>query len=385
MITVIGVADLAGAPVIKDADVVVASPRLLGATDTGGARVVELGGDLASALAAIDPAEEVVVLASGDPGFFGIVRALAERFGRASIRVLPAPSSVSAAFARLAMPWDDAVVVSAHGRPLAEAAALVARAPKAAVLTSPDAPPAVLGAALVDLGAVHAHAAVCSRLGTDEESVVTTDLDGLARGSFDPLSVVVLWSGTGVGDKSLAFGLPEHHYAHRQSMVTKPPVRAAVIGLLALPGPGSTPPVLWDLGTGSGSVAIECASLAPWMSVVAVDRDQEAVDLARSNARDHGVAVRVVLGEAPAALTDLPDPDRVFVGGGGIEVLQAAHARLSPGGVTVATYAALDRAAAAATVLGHLTQITASPGRRLPDGGWRLEGANPVFIAWGTR
>src|SRR5581483_928363 len=195
----------------------------------------------------------------------------------------------------------------------------------------------------------HAHVAVCSRLGTADESIVTTTLEGLARGSFDPLSVVVLWSGTGIGEKSLAFGLPESRYAHRQSMVTKPAVRAAVIGLLALPAPGPTMPVLWDIGSGSGSVAIECAALAPWMSVIALDRDQEAVELARANAGEHGVALRVLHGEAPAALGELPDPDRVFVGGGGIDVLEAASARLSPGGVIVATYASLERAARGAS------------------------------------
>ncbi len=90
--------------------------------------------------------------------------------------------------------------------------------------------------------------------------------------------------------------------------------------------------------------------------------------------------------EAPAldALPRLPDPDRVFVGGGGLEVLDAARGRLRPGGRIVATFAALDRAAAAAERLGHLAQISVNRGRRLPDGGWRLEPDNPVFLTWGS-
>ena len=165
-------------------------------------------------------------------------------------------------------------------------------------------------------------------------------------------------------------------------MITKSEVRSVVLGRLALPGPEGHP-VLWDIGAGSGSVAVECATLAPWLGVIAVDRDPEAAATVTTNARALEVSVRVVTGEAPACLDGLPDPDRVFVGGGGLDVLEAARQRLRPGGVIVATHAALDRAAAAADRLGHLTAITANQGVRLPDGGWRLDGGNPVFVTWG--
>jgi len=383
LITVIGVLEADALPAaarsaIAAADVVVGSDRvrrLVGA-DLPTAGVDDIG-------PAVAQGQRVCVLASGDPGFFGIVRVLAERFGRSAIRVIPAPSSVSVAFARLGLPWDDATVVSAHGRPLADAAAVAACAVKVAVLTGPEAPPEALGAALEELGATHEFAAVCGRLGTADEAVCVTDLPGLRQGSWDPLAVVVLWSGTGVAERrSLAWGRPDARYAHRDGMITKAEVRSVVIGLLALPGPGGSP-VLWDLGAGSGSVGVECASLAPWLDVVAVDRDPVATATVTANARTHGVALRVVTGEAPRCLDDLPDPDRVFVGGGGLDVVDTVRRRLRPGGVIVATHAALDRAAAAATMLGHLTEITASHGRRLPDGGWRLEGANPVFVTWG--
>ena len=389
MITVVGVSGSAVAPAgcadLAAADVVVGSERLLAAL---GPRVatVTITGDLAPVLDAIAEAvakgQRVCVLAAGDPGWFGILRAVAARFD--DLRVIPAPSSVSEAFARLRMPWDDATVVSAHGRSLGDAAGAVARAPKAAVLVSPESPPEALGAALVALGATHEHVAVCSHLGLPDESVTVTDLDGLATGGWDPLSVVVLWSGTGIGaTKTLAWGRPEAVYAHRASMVTKSEVRAVVVGLLALPGPSAPPPVLWDVGAGSGSVGIESAQLAPWIETVAVERDAEGAAMCRANAAAAGVALQVVNGVAPACLAALPDPDRVFVGGGGLEVLRAARGRLKPGGVIVATFAAMDRAAAAADLLGNLTQIAASRGRLLPDGGWRLEATNPVFVTWG--
>lgn len=339
-------------------------------------RHLVIGGDLGPVLDAIaaEPGR-VCVLASGDPGFFGIVRALGERFGPGALDVRPAPSSVSLAFARLGLPWDDAVVVSAHGRPLRAAARRAAAATKAAVLTSPESPPEALGKELLVLGARHRRAVVCSQLGTAQEARADTDLPGLAAGAWDPVSVVVLLDSTATAPV-LAWGAPEHEFAHRDGMITKSEVRAVALGKLGLPPAG----VLWDVGAGSGSVAVECARLSPGLRVLAVDREIERL---RANVTAHGVRVDVVEGEAPAALAALPDPDRAFVGGGGLDVLDAVLARLVPGGRVVAAFAALDRAALAAQRLGHLVQVGVSRGAVLPDGGIRLAAENPVFVAWG--
>jgi len=323
----------------------------------------------------------VCVLASGDPGFFGIVRALGSALGPDALVVHPAPSSVAVAFARLGLPWDDATVISAHGRPLGTAVRLAVRSPKAAILTGPDAAADVVAAALLDAGAVHEHAAVCERLGAAGEAVTVTDLPAVAKGQWDPRAVLALWSGTGVSaTASIGFGLPTTAYAHRDGMITKPEVRSLVLGLLDLPTCSAT---LWDIGAGSGSVAIECARMSPALEVIAIESDAAAAARCTTNARRHGVAIRVIHGAAPDCLATLPDPDRVFVGGGGIESVVAARARVAPSGRVVATHAALDRAAAAASLLGELACVTVSAGRLLPDGGWRLEGANPVFVTWG--
>ncbi len=360
---------------VPDADLIVGGRRHLAGLP---GRHLVIGGDLGPVLDAIaaEPGR-VCVLASGDPGFFGIGRALAERFGAGALDVRPAPSSVSLAFARLGLPWDDAVVVSAHGRPLRAAARRAAAAAKAAVLTSPDAPPEALGKELVVLGARHRRAVVCSQLGTAGESVTEVDLPGLAAGTWDPVSVVVLLGSAATATAPvLAWGAPEHEFAHRDGMITKAEVRAVALGKLGLPPAG----VLWDVGAGSGSVAIECAGLSPGLRVFAIDTD---VARLQANVAAHGVRVEVVEGEAPAALAALPDPDRAFVGGGGLEVLDAVLARLGPGGRVVAAFAALDRAAVAAQRLGHMVQVGVSRAATLPDGGIRLAAENPVFVAWG--
>jgi precorrin-6Y C5,15-methyltransferase (decarboxylating) len=289
---------------------------------------------------------------------------------------------VSLAFARLGLPWDDATVVSAHGRPLAEAAQLVATSPKAAVLVSPDNPPEALGKELLSLGLGPAKVAVCSRLGLDGETVAHTDLAGLAGGVWDPLSVVVIFQGRPVaGMAQLSWGRPEQTFAHRAGMVTKSEVRAVALSKLDLPITG----VLWDIGAGSGSVAIEASLLASGLRAYAVERQPDDLARIQANAATLGASLTIVEGEAPGVLAGLPDPDRIFVGGGGLPVLEAAISRLRPGGRIVATFAAVDRAAAAADRLGHLVQLAPSRGARLPDGGWRLAAENPVFIVWGPQ
>jgi precorrin-6Y C5,15-methyltransferase (decarboxylating) len=367
----------------SDVDLVVGAERHLGAWPGNGRTPRRLPlADLGAALEEIDRCQgRAVVLASGDPGFFGIVRALAERFGPGALDVRPAPSSVSLAFARLGLPWDDAVVVSAHARPLAEAARRAVAGPKAAVLTSPDSPPEALGRELLRLGS-RQRAVVCTRVGDEDERVEAASLEALAAGCWDPCSVVVLLGPATDGvapERSLAWGRPEDEFAHRQGLVTKAEVRAVALGKLALAPAG----VVWDVGAGSGSVAVECAALAPAARVVAVERDRDACGRIEANCRVHGVRVEVVEGEAPAALAPLPDPDRAFVGGGGLDALDGVLARLRPGGRVVATYAAVDRAAAAFSRLGHLSQVAVSRGERLPDGGLRLVAANPVFVVWG--
>jgi precorrin-6Y C5,15-methyltransferase (decarboxylating) len=365
---------------IEAAPLVVGAPRHLRTLTPIGARTLPIDGPLADVLDALERERGgVCVLASGDPGFFGIARVLAERFGPDRLDVHPAPSSVSLAFARLGLPWDDAAVISAHGRPLAEAARRAVRHAKAAVLVAPDAPPEALGRELCALGPPHRRAAVCTRLGEPDERVDVLTVEELAAGSFDPMSVVVLLDGDGVAEApTLEWGRSEERFAARDGLVTKAEVRAVALGKLALPPAG----VVWDVGAGSGSVAIEIAALAPGVHVTAVERGGEDVRRIEANASAHGVTVDVVHGEAPCALDALPEPDRAFVGGGGIAVLDAVLARLRPDGRVVATFAALDRAAAAYQRLGNLAEVSIARGRPLA-GGVRLQAENPVFVVWG--
>lgn len=353
--------------------------------------VGEVRGNVGAVAAAVrrwlDHGRPVCVLASGDPGFFGVVRLLLGAVDRHELVVLPAPSAVSMAFARLALPWDDAVVVPVHGRPLADAVTAVRTARTAAVLTSLDAPPEALGAALVEAGASMDLVAVCERLGSGDESVRELTLAQLAGGHFDPRSVVVLVGPGGLplvgwapgAGTVLAWGAHEAEAGDPAAVVATPEARAVVLAKLALPASG----VLWDVEAGSGSIAVESAMLRPGLTVLAVAARSGTAVRISATALARGAGVHVVPGRAPEALASLPAPDRAFVGGGDLAVLDAVLARLRPGGRVVAAWAALDRAAGAAERLGNMVELSVGRGEHAAGGGWCLAAHDPVFVTWG--
>ncbi len=307
------------AELLEGAALVAGGERHLAALGVGPERSVVFEGDLSGALSRIGGAEgPVVVLASGDPGFFGIVRLLAQRFGEGALRVIPAVSSVALAFARAGVSWDDAVTVSAHGREPRRAVNVCRAHPKVAVLTSPDFGPAELASALNGLGRAFV---VAEKLGGTEERVFRGDAAEVCAMEWEEPNVVLVvdegrgragkgWISSGYGSPG-RWALPEDEFEHRSGMITKSPTRALVLSRLG-PGPGD---LVWDVGAGSGSVAIECARLGA--AAIAVERDPGSCARLRRNVERHGVDVPVVEGEAPEALRDLPEPDAVFVGGTG--------------------------------------------------------------------
>ncbi len=377
---------------LREATVLMGSDRQLSRLppDLPGHRVrlrPDLGEVLDEVLAWRNRGAKVCLVASGDPGFFGLARLARARLGPNAVKVHPAPSSVALAFARLGMAWDDALVVSAHGRPLGPAVEAILTRPKVAVLTAPDYPPEALGERLLDAGCGAREVVVATRLEEPGETVWSGDLVGLANSTFDPMSVVICISpgnpATGAQLDSpegpgVTWGLPDGTYEHRHGMITKAEVRAIALGKLRLPTVG----VLWDIGAGSGSVAAECSRLVPGLRVYAIERRADDVIRLRSNLAS--TAATVIHGEAPEALADLPDPDRAFVGGGGLPLVEAALSRLRPEGTIVATYAALDRASGAAALLGHIVQVSVSRGVPVgKEGALRLQAENPVFVCWG--
>lgn len=395
-IVVIGVGpdgDLAR-PVPEEAATVAAGWRHLESFATDQARIPVVG-NLDDVLAGIrDAAGTVAVIASGDPGWFGMVRRLAAEFGSKALRVHPAPSSTAGVFARLGMAWEDATVVSAHGRPRRQALACALARPKVAVLTAPDAPPRILAEELRRSGIGPRRVVVASRLGMTDETIVDTDINGACGLDADDPNVVVFIDAERLGDhrSTLAHGqvaapwaLPVDRFDHRDGQISKPAVRALALAHLGA-GPGR---LLWDIGCGSGSVAIEAAKLGA--GVVALDRDPAQTDRCAANARAHGVSLGLLTGAAPAVLSGLPDPDGVFIGGGGPDLHSIVEA-VSEREATrlVLTLATVERLGPAMELLGGLGWETGAQQVAVSDvvelaGGHRLAPQNPVFIVCAER
>ena len=397
MITVVGYdgspLSAAARKAVDAATLVVGGRRHLQAVGVReGVRTVVMGDVSAAVDVAATHDGDVAVLASGDPGFFGIVRRL--RAAGLEPVVHPAVSSVALAFARVGLPWDDAVVVSVHGRePLAALAACRAGR-KVAVLTDASTGPSQVAGALGDDDRV---VVVCERLGEADERVTRSTAGAVAaRSTWAQPNVVLLladltaeaadtparWLAGAAADVD-GWALADDAFEHRDAMVTKAEVRAHVLARLG-PRIGTT---VWDVGAGSGSVAVECARLGA--SVVAVERDRDQVSRIEANARAHGVRLGVVAAAAPAALDGLPQPDAVFVGGGGPAVV-AACAAAAPDRVVVAL-AALERVGPTWRVLADAAydvsgaQLAASRLVALPDGTHRLAATNPVVVLTGAR
>ncbi|WP_073945684.1 precorrin-6y C5,15-methyltransferase (decarboxylating) subunit CbiE [Streptomyces kebangsaanensis] len=271
-----------------------------------------------------------VVLADGDPGFFGVVRALrAPEFGL-EVEVVPAVSSVAAAFARAGMPWDDAQVVVAHKRTLRRAVNVCRAHTKVAVLTAPGAGPAELG---LLLEGVHRTFVICEELGTEREQVSVVTSDKAADHTWRDPNVVIVIGGRGgaEGGGWIAGGgpvagprgwtQPAEVYGGGLGEGETDLLRAAQLARLG-PRVGD---LVWDIGCGSGAFATEAARAGA--AVIAVDRDPRACARTESAARRFGVQPQVVHGSAPHVLENLPEPDVVRVGGGGAAVVSAVADR----------------------------------------------------------
>ncbi|SEG47384.1 precorrin-6Y C5,15-methyltransferase (decarboxylating) [Actinacidiphila yanglinensis] len=332
---------------LRDADAVIGGPRQLDLLppECAVARVPwpsPLRPAVPGLLAAY-AGRRLAVLASGDPFFHGIGRTLAEVLGPDTLRVLPHPSSVAYACARLGWPVEDTAVISAVGRPVAALAAALHHGRRLVVLSAGAATPGEVAALLRDRGYGPSRLRVLEQLGGARERVAADGTaDGWAPAPGDPLNVVAVECRRAPDALRLGAvpGLPDEAYDH-DGQLTKRHVRAVTLAALA-PAPGE---LLWDVGGGSGAIAIEWMRTHPSCRAVTVERDPVRAARIAANAERLGVpGLRVVTGAAPAALAGLPSPDAVFVGGGltAAGLLDACWDALPAGGRLVANTVTLE-------------------------------------------
>jgi precorrin-6Y C5,15-methyltransferase (decarboxylating) len=321
-----------------------------------------------------------------------VVKAL----GAGNVVIHPNITAVQAACARLKISWQDAQVVSLHGRGLAPLAAALEYTEKLIIYTDPENTPGAIAAFLEARGRDDARVWVLEDLGQPTERVTRLTPEEARTREFSPLNLVVVMGEDG-GEREpeprrpvLHLGLPEEALAHEAGLITKSEVRAVVLAKLEL-APGQ---ILWDVGAGCGSVSLEAGLLTPGGRILAVERDPSRVEQIRANREKFGVRhLEVVPGEAPECLEALPLPQRVFVGGGGArlaDILQVVLARLEPAGKLVLTATLLDTLDTARRLLYaagwplEVIQLQVSRSRPLADGAY-LQALNPVWIISGRK
>ena len=330
-----------------------------------------------------EPARNVVVAMSGDTGFYSGTRGLLPLIRDLEPAVLPGVSSVQYFAARAGVSWDDALLLSAHGRSC-NYVTKIRRTPKTILLVGGDRGVADLLGALRDNGLGHLSVTVGENLSYPEERIVRGTARELAGQTFAPLSLV-LAENPDAGAAVLTPGRPDGDFLRTETPMTKSEVRAVTMSKLRL----TRNALCWDVGAGTGSVSLEMAEIAEDGWVWAVERKPEACALIEQNKKHLGVAnVTVVPGDAPDALRDLPAPTHVFVGGSGGELKDIMAlaldrnpaVRIVVNTVTAETFAAaLDAVKTLPVTDVEIVELAVSRGRQV--GQYHLMTAqNPVYL-----
>jgi precorrin-6Y C5,15-methyltransferase (decarboxylating) len=285
---------------------------------------------------------QVCVLASGDPFHYGVGAVLGRSIDAREMNVIPAPSAFSLAAARLGWSLQHTVLLSVHGRTLDLVRPHLQPSARILALTSDGEGPAALAKLLAEIGFGTSRLTVLEALGGPRERIRTTRASEYGLGAVDALNTVALEIEAAPGARVLArtAGLADNLFEH-DGQITKREMRALTLSSLA-PCRGQ---LLWDIGAGSGSVAIEWMLVDPAMRAIAIERHADRAARIRRNAAAFGVpGLEVVEGAAPATLSGLATPDTVFVGGGATDagVLDAAARALRPGGRLVVNAVTLE-------------------------------------------
>ncbi|MEK4148726.1 MULTISPECIES: precorrin-6y C5,15-methyltransferase (decarboxylating) subunit CbiE [Robertmurraya] len=324
----------------------------------------------------------VVILASGDPLFFGLGSVLAKKL---PLEIYPYASSIQLAFAKMKESWQDAFIVSLHGRSIKGFAQKIDGRHKIVVLTDPINSPQAIAKYLKRFGMTEYVAFVAENLQGVDERCRHLTLDEMEQATFSPLNVVILKQSERVERSSL--GIPDQAFIQRKpdkGLITKKEVRILSLQELKLKDNS----IVWDIGTCTGSVAIEAAKMAREGEVYAIEKNENDLQNCLQNQVKHRADFVAVLGKAPERLDEFPDPNAIFIGGNGgnmEELLKICISRLLPNGRLVMNIATIENLAEAMRHLKTLgcevtvTQVQISKSKPILNL-TRFEPLNPIFI-----
>jgi precorrin-6B C5,15-methyltransferase / cobalt-precorrin-6B C5,C15-methyltransferase len=382
--------------IIKQADLLVGASNLTVSFQTDVEDVWDPGSDYEALAVRLESSgdQKVVVLSAGDPLFYGTARFLCNRIGKSRIRVIPSVSTMQLAFARVKENWDEAYLTDLGNQTIDHVVQKVRSAERVGVFTDSENTPSALAAALLEARIDYFTAYVCENLGSPDERVTSGTLKEVSDQVFDSLNVMILVRHVSAPDRPTEmigkrlFGNPDEMFLQtkpKRGLLTSSEIRCLALAELNL-GPTS---VVWDIGAGSGSVAIEAAQISPGGRVYAVEMDVDDFSLIAQNAERFDVSnVFPIHGAAPTAWQDLPDPDAVFIGGTGRQleaIIADALDRLKPGGRIVADMASIDNVSEVQTLLRDATGDVKIWMFNVAKGNYQLErirfdAQNPIFL-----
>jgi precorrin-6Y C5,15-methyltransferase (decarboxylating) len=384
---------------ILSAELVLASDNTLSLMPELKAERFRIGTNLQEVIRSLEAnaAKRMVIVAGGDPLFYGVARYLCDRLGKDRFEVLPHVSSMQLAFARIKESWEEAYLTNLATHPLDEVIDRIRTAEIVGLFPSETEGAATIARQLLARGLDYFRAYVCENLGAPDERVTQGELADVQGLEFSPLSVMILKRKPGRPDvlplakrekRFRLFGNPDDVFAQsrpKSGLITQAEVRAISLAQLDIQ-PGR---VVWDIGAGSGSVAIEAAQLANPGTVYAIEQDAADYHLILANAQTFGVRnLKAIHGTAPAVFADLPSPDAVFVGGTSHEVgrlLEAAYTALRPSGRLVVNVATLESLGTTYSTLkslaGHVEVLLINVARGTEQlETLRFEAVNPTFL-----
>lgn len=378
---------------LERADIIIGAPKQLALFDNlkGEKQILEREQDVCEQLRKVEDAD-VVVLASGDPLFFSIGRDLLRNVPPENLEFVPNVTSAQFAFARIKQPWDDAVFISAEGLPLTMVVNRIIANDKAAVLTHDRCPASAIAREMLQRGRDGYAVYVCENLGGTDERIEKTSVKELLNMGISPLNVLIFIKRFDNESQQYqpTLGISDAEFQSLKKQITPEEVRVIALAKLQL----RQDMTLWDIGAGSGSICVEADFLLPHGRIYAVERNSEYLGFLRHNLNKFSTRnVRIIEGEAPACLEELPDPDRVFIGGSGGKLwslLETTDARLNPDGRVVLTASTLDTLTAATDFFennGYSIQVTTvNIARTSNTSDYKIfEAQNPVNIIMATK
>lgn len=399
-----GLAGLTGKPreLLQTAELLLGSEATLALVPEIGAQRLPIGANLPEVVQTLEThlgKKRMVVVASGDPLFYGVARYLCDKVGPERFEVWPHVSSMQLAFARIKESWEEAYLTNLATHSLESVLDRIRTADTVGIFTSDEDNPATIAKQLLARGLDYFRAFVCENLGAPDERVTQGELAEIQDMEFDALNVMILKRKPGRPDllrtptQFRRFGNPDDVFIQsrpKSGLITQAEVRALALAQLDVQ-PGS---VVWDIGAGSGAVAIEAAQLASGGMVYAIEQDVADYHLIVANAQTFGVKnLTPIHGSAPAVFAGLPAPDAIFVGGIRQEasrLLESAFKALRPGGRLVVNIASLEGLGAVYNALKELAPpvhgmlVNIARGTEQLET-LRFEALNPTFLLTVTK